>query len=171
MGIFKFKNTLLYFLTLLLPVTTILPLFPKLSTLAIPISFRFPRFPLLLFLHWFYSCVATVLIVAASTYLNYTANRMLDMTAIISAAILFSFQIAFSVAIHKLKRFDNCMFRTCFLSLVEERFKSLKTLYKRNITYYGVPIESSEYDFFFQYQSLAAVLVTPSPLTPIKHCY
>ena len=148
MGLFKFKNTLLYYITLLLPITTILPLIPKLYTLTIPISFRFPLFPLL-FLHWFYSCVATVLIVAAYTYLNYTANRMLDMTAIISAAILFSFQIAFSVAIHKLKRFDNCMFRTCFLSLVEERFKSLKTLYKRNITYYGVPIESSEYGFFF----------------------
>ena len=169
MGLFKFKNTLLYYITLLLPITTILPLIPKLYTLTIPISFRFPLFPLL-FLHWFYSCVATVLIVAASTYLNYTANRMLDMTAIISAAILFSFQIAFSVAIHKLKRFDNCMFRTCFLSLVAERFKGLRTLNKRNITYYGVPVESVEYDLLFRWQSLD-MIVTPSPSTPIKHCY
>ena len=170
MGLFKFKNTLLYYITLLLPITTILPLIPKLYTLTFPISFCFILFPLL-FLHWFYSCVATVLIIAAYTYLNYIDNREFDLTVIITAVILLAFQIAFSVAIHKLKRFDNCMFRTCFRSLVEERFKGLRTLNKRNMAYYDVPVESSEYGFLFRYQSLAAVLVTPSPLTPIKHCY
>ena len=169
MGLFKFKNTLLYYITLLLPITTILPLIPKLYTLTIPISFRFPLFPLL-FLHWFYSCVATVLIVAAYTYLNYTDNREFNLAVVIPAVLLLAFQIAFFVAIRKLKRFDNCMFRTCFRSLVEERFKGLRSLNKRNITYYGVPVESVEYDLLFRWQSLD-MIVTPSPSTLIKHCY